>query len=1125
MNLEYDSEESFATFDSPNLPSTLAYSTDFFGELVDYKVFPRKIGHEMLDTKDVVVWSLEGLGYTNDAPIVYADGRINDQTHPPDYYAYSPLVYSPLEDSWEEGLREIEDFDWSNDKEGEQKPGTLDSKIHDEEEFDSIAGTLCPIGQDKDRDLSNGQAAHLHERTHLPHDRPGDRTSKLRDLPSANDTAPVAEVTDTVASLPPTEHVGLGSHIDDGKHAAAQNYMDIDGVSIAAAARCGDISSTIEGGITAQQGKVMMPEPAACQEKHFAGGIATEMKPRASPNHNNGVKASTVLYSPASSYHCIHTAHGSDLVIPAQIAKAPDVPKRDTPIIHAPKIGSEHTMVSQATSSALSEGYSIGSSESPEALSRREENVDGPRQTQLRDAADDMSPVGLAELLPSEYHNHNVHSVKPYLETVSDEVYMRHSLQLKAPLPAQQSKERASLPPLPFASQYDALGDERFEIITAEASTSKENTSVTQLAQRPSKLPSPSKVEPLDARAEDQVFTPDLERSETAGWIPKNDLVEGSSSIEDQDRAKGIDPSPPFTLLSGSPTPTPAPEDRTVHLRKRSKSSSNTKNASETDSDAPPKKKARRGTPAEPRPGAVKERSKALKELEFKTAPSFAKIRRGAVNSEKEITLMDEADEESQSMILNSDTEMRCSDHEGNDADMKGHYSDVEVPVTPSKFVPPVEQVPSTSKSRQNVSDRKLQGLSSTQYRDRSSKAKRDIIPISRQLFKLDTLGKLGLRTNAFEQSPAIHGNDENSFAPVEGSGVTGNTPKMVKPPMAEPKPTSELMETQENSKALAMAIIEGSDARPAKRRKNEPMEAEEEEEESSPASKIDTAKPAPLPELTTPPRGLLTNARRVTSTQNVDQNGDVTPAAEDDPVMSHSGSRDDDSSSGISEPGDVEDLSEEQNIHFKDARETIETPYKDDQAHEDYSDTSVPVSKKPELERKASMLGNQSLSRTNSRRDTPASSVASPKAALARNKYGFKPCPKGPRAPRTRAGCKAAVSSAAPTPLVPKPVPAPKVRVLPKRKAKTICNNTKADMNEDDEALPFVSDITAKGKAKRSTSVATATSGPSNQPSVRKTRHASAMENQSKTARREESKVVEDRTRTAGKARQGRKV
>jgi hypothetical protein len=79
--------------------------------------------------------------------------------------------------------------------------------------------------------------------------------------------------------------------------------------------------------------------------------------------------------------------------------------------------------------------------------------------------------------------------------------------------------------------------------------------------------------------------------------------------------------------------------------------------------------------------------------------------------------------------------------------------------------------------------------------------------------------------------------------------------------------------------------------------------------------------------------------------------------------------------------------------------------------------------------------------------------------------------------------------------------------------------------MKEHEEALPFVSDITAKGKAKRSTSVATATSGPSNQPSVRKTRHASAMENQSKTARREESKVVEDKTKAAGKARQGRKV
>ena len=1120
MNLEYDSEESFAVFNNPNLPSTLAYSTEFFGELVDYEVFSGKIGHEMLDTKDVVVWSLEGLGYTNDAPIVYADGRINDQAHPPDYYAYSPLAYS-----WEEGLREIEDFDWSTGKKREQNPGTSDCKVHDEEEFGSVAGTLCPIGQDKDRDLFNGDAALVRERTHSPNDRPEDRTFDSEDLPSVNDIAPVTEVTETVVSLPSTEHVGLNSRVDDGQHAAAQDYMDIDGLSIAATARCGDNSSKIEGSISAEQATVMMPEPAAYQEKHFAGGIAVEAKPCASLKHNDGVKASTVLHSPASSHHGIHTVHGSDLVISAQIAKAPDAPKRDTPISDALGLGSEHATVNQATPSVLNDGYLSGSPESPEALSRREENVDGPRQTQLRDAADKISPVGLAELLPSEYRDRNIHSVKPSPEIISDEVSTRNSSQLAAPLPAQLSKENASLPPLLFASQHDALVDEGLEPITVGVSTSKENTSATQLAQRPSKLLSPSKVEPPDARVEDQVVISDLERSKTADWIPENGLVEGSSSIEDQDRAKDTYSPMPSALPLGSLTPTLAPEGRTIHIRKRSKSSNKTKNASGTDSDAPPKKRARRGAPAEPRPSAAKKRSEALEELEFEIPPSFAKTRRGAVNLEKEIALMDEADEEPQGMILDSATEMRFSDHDRSEADMEEHYSDVEVPVTPSNYVPPIDKVPGTSNSRPKVSHRELEVLSSTQHRDCSSKVKRDMIPISRQLFKLDTLGKLRPRTNALEQSPAVHENDDSLFAHVEGSGATDSTLKMDKPPMAEPKATPELMEKGENSKALAMAIMEGPDARPARRQKNEPMEDEEEEEGLFPASKIDTAKPAPLPELTTPPRGLFTNARRVMRTRNVDQNGDVTPAAEDNPFIDNSGSRDDDSSSGISEPGDVEDLSEEQDIHFEDAQETIETPYKDDEADEDYSDTSVPVSKKPKLERKSSMLGNESLSRTNSRKDTPASSVASPKAAPATNKYGFKPSPKGSRTPRTRAGCKTAVSSAAPTPLVSKPVPAPKARVPPKRKAKTTCSKTKADMNEPEEALPFVSDITAKGKAKRSTSVAAASSGPSNQPSVRKTRHASAMENQSTTARREESKVVEDKTKAAGKARQGRKV
>lgn len=83
-----------------DLWSSLAFAP---GELGDLSLFPEM---PPLQTND---WSLETFGYVYDGPHVYEDGHMDNATHPPEYYLYSP----PRNDTWEDGLQTIEDFDWS----------------------------------------------------------------------------------------------------------------------------------------------------------------------------------------------------------------------------------------------------------------------------------------------------------------------------------------------------------------------------------------------------------------------------------------------------------------------------------------------------------------------------------------------------------------------------------------------------------------------------------------------------------------------------------------------------------------------------------------------------------------------------------------------------------------------------------------------------------------------------------------------------------------------------------------------------------------------------------------------------------------------------------------------------
>ncbi|KAF1849003.1 uncharacterized protein K460DRAFT_428436 [Cucurbitaria berberidis CBS 394.84] len=72
---------------------------------------------EMSPWQHIPMWTLDEVGYTYDAPHVQPDGRMEGGLHSPTYYAYSPNT-----NSWEDGLQEIESFDWSG-KKSPEPPG------------------------------------------------------------------------------------------------------------------------------------------------------------------------------------------------------------------------------------------------------------------------------------------------------------------------------------------------------------------------------------------------------------------------------------------------------------------------------------------------------------------------------------------------------------------------------------------------------------------------------------------------------------------------------------------------------------------------------------------------------------------------------------------------------------------------------------------------------------------------------------------------------------------------------------------------------------------------------------------------------------------------------------------
>ena len=1134
MDFEYDPDGTPARFDDPNLPSCTAYGPDLFGELV---------GYEMLEAEVVAPWSLGQLGYTNDAHHVHTDGRIESQQHLPDYYAYSPHTYT-----WEEGLQDIESFDWASDENNEVNASELSNKNQGEEEVEatSVADTQCLDDQGQNAGPIDCEAPNLSEKVDSPTTQPEIPVKKPSKAPLSDGTVivptesktsaehthptspasklnPEREKTDSHTNILPhvTEKVESGLPAIDEKHVEAPDLMYIDNLTIVAETERLSIGPQMQDNVAAEEGPVeTYPIPVL---HDVEGNMLSELQSCSGSEDDKAAEASTIPLASASSRHDSLAVHKSNLENSSRVDTASQKPRtgvsmqpeshvtsdevQQTP--HNP--GSEYDeeaiqsalealsriqtqedrldneeqlhdgsamqiepaterlrlppealpevrdssihqradqkqeVRSEITTSVLPdpsivvEGDSL-SPKSPEALLRVQEDVEGPWEAQLRDAAADSLPNVFSEPLPSKDRDDSDPSTSKRPEVAAGET----SPLCAGPTSELQLESNVALPPLPFPSEGQ-IRHEKSQISPAEVHADEENASAAKLSHGLSKPPAPSDVEP-DTTVEDNTTVPDVDDITSVAAIPEEDRMEDVSFSHNQDTTKDL----------GSTTTVPEPKAQPAHPHKRSKAFMNTTSVSGSDSDGPVKKKRKANIASLAKARAIKaankKPSKAPKYQEDESTPPPAKGRRAAAKSKKEATHLDITNEEpTQStkhggalrhtgssakapIVVESDDAIISaqSDQGGDSADMDEHYSDVEKPVTPSKQTPAAEIVLGTPMSRPSVSKRELRDLTQTLYREHPSKAK----PISRKLFpsrEPNALGELMSSMPAPADSPNVSGSDADSVDLFGDLSVPDTTTKAPKRPASKPRAAQAKATRAKNGPAApgqtkktpATRTTRKRNASPKKEEKTKSKEQEEYElSVLFPEPKIDTKGPSPEIDVSPPPRPL----RRTTKQSILDEPEGDYDAHEDN--------------------GDPEIAVEEDDDDFEDARETIEASSDDN----DSQDGTPPPSKKLKVKNKPLMLGGHTIRQTRSRATTtPARSIAPKAAAHAKNKFGFTP-------PLTRQAKKAANIPTAPAPAPAKPAP----------KAKA----------------------PAKSKA---------ASAPAKQPSVRKTRQASAMEEKDK--------------------------
>ncbi|KAE8847392.1 hypothetical protein HRS9122_04299 [Pyrenophora teres f. teres] len=860
MEFNWNTDGHPATFDHSDSASSVCPSK--VGDL---------IGYEMAHT-ELAPWTLEELGYTYDAPHVCPNGRMNNQSHSPDYYAYS----SPCEDSWQGGLQEIERFDWYTEKDVEKHIGKgEDENLSATKRIDSPDGIVAVIPShsegtelyvqedssllDKKNDAqiqaSSAVADALfkntattdasctpspsppwicsivhrnfstHTTTHLEDDSDGE--SGVKKDGDCNSDASYDVVTDDISIVSEFENLAI---LPGDAHNAISTYKNSSGGQVpqggdsnaqdVARALVGDMDE--EGSHTADHSAPITVETL----KDVCPTAVTSQVPSENsviPTHS---QTKTAQVEDQCQVQDEELEQGSPMTGDAHLEDtSPALPQSrsgSSPIEETLQAKLEVTVHVEPELSP-SPTKETTSPQLPENVAHADIQANEPWQAQLQDAADNTSAEDLSIRNSPAHCEHSVEQDQAYAVETKDTHVDASSAPASTPL-EQHIHSDTVLPPSPFQPKFHGTG----HVYTKEV--------------------------PVEVNQD-----------------------EGKTLAAPFDDTGTMEAVPPKS-------PTSPEKSKTTNPRKLSKRARKARSVSESDSDAPLKKKSKTLAPANGVP-ACTENSGESPEEEKGREKLRAKTRMNGENLVKEVAQLDESIEKqtrskqgnnarnlsifaygpytkpsppatptpltepSEKTTFDSETDFKQQDECPNSS-MKEHYSDVEIPVPLDTQTP--TQVPSldTPRTRSVVSQRELSSLSETKYRMRSSTSQRKPLPTARQLFaKPDTSSTVVSSTKkTLDESLSVPCVGENTDMIVED-----NVDEEVTTPTVSKSKTKTPAAKDTTGKSVKAKVQQMPKKTPATRnlrkRKASPVEQGVEQEENRepilfPAPKLKLASP-----------------------------------------------------------------------------------------------------------------------------------------------------------------------------------------------------------------------------------------------------------------------------------------
>ena len=873
MELNWKTDKHATTFGHPGLHSSslCTWPVSEFGELVGYD----------MAQPDLVSWALEDVGYTCDAPQVCPDGRMNGQLHAPDYYAYS----SPSTDSWQDGLQEIESFDWCIERDVEQYTGEGEDQIVLATNIVDPSDKTVPVISSH----SDGDESCLRENSPLPDMKIDDQTQISSAAPAEITPAKKISTDAPCKTLPSPPWIPSPVHTQASTCSTTHLQATLDGeAGITEVEGCNGIFSTI----SELNNLVIHP-------KDENNAISTHSSsPEEQVAQKGNFNPQDVIFTNKKEPGIEMEADGSHTADFSSVPIAVETVKDLQPTTTASQEPNEESKISGSSQTQVShkEDHCQVQSEALEHSSPRTDDAN----------SEDISPASPRSRCRSN----------PAEDTLQAKSEVTVPVESELPQSPMRETDCMELPEDVTRAEFQA--HERWQ---AQLQNAANETPAEGLSTQHSPAHREHSVKPDQASA---VETKDQPMQANSAWasilleqhLPSDVLLPPSPFQPDGQKAGHLDTKEQVLPSKSSTSPQQA---KATDPRKGSRLVTKTKSASDSDFDAPPRKKAKKLAPTKGVPADAEHVCESSNE-ELEREKLSAKKGRKRGRSVKEVPQRDDTAENhtpsdpawnltrfiygqytkpsfpaspksytdpSGKMTLGTKTELQQPD-ETSDPDMEEHYSEVEIPISLGNQTPTRGRSSNTLRSRSIVSQRELSSLGATKYRLRPSISQQKPPPTARQLFaKPDTLSTLTSSTRALEESPSVPYVGKNTPMLVEDYAEKVATPAVdmsrSKYPVAKDSAATKDAKTKAHQK-----LQETPAARNLRKRKATPLADGKEEGEKGrilfPAPKLDFSTPKTDAQFPVPQKIQASTPRSVgRKTRGKKQNKAVEPGPEPD--------------------------------------------------------------------------------------------------------------------------------------------------------------------------------------------------------------------------------------------------